>query len=333
LNRSGKQLRNKQHLERIRKLAIPPAYNDVWICANPHGHIQATGRDARGRKQYRYHTDWRTTRDAAKFDRMVDFGLALPRLRKRLQQVLRQKQFSRDKVVAVVITLLDRTRVRIGNEEYARSNKSFGLTTLRNRHVKFIHHNQVLLHFRGKGGIDHEVSINDRRLVKIVRQLQELPGQYLFQYVDENGECHRIDSTMVNDYLHSVMGHDFTAKDFRTWNATVRAIELLATTTLPDPPTEHACKACINAIVKQVAQDLRNTPAVCRKSYINPGVFTAWREGRLAALTGDPSDRCGVEKNALHLLKSLAKHTPHVTARHRQGEVVMDRSIRSIPGP
>ncbi len=305
LRPNGKIIRDATTLTRIRKLAIPPAYTDVWICPQPRGHIQATGRDARRRKQYRYHVNWRTTRDAAKFNRMIEFGLALPRLRKHLKQVLALRGFPREKVIAVIIMLLDSTRIRIGNEEYARTNKSYGLTTLRNRHVKFLREGRALLRFRGKGGTDHEVRIDDRRLAHIVHKLEELPGQHLFQYVDDDGQRHLIDSTMVNEYLHSIMGDEFTAKDFRTWNATLRAIELLRDTPLPSPCSERACKACIIAIIRQVADELRNTPAVCRKSYINPAVFTAWREGHLTSSSLTSSAR-SKERSALRLLKSIA---------------------------
>ena len=232
-------------LGRIARLAIPPAYTDVWICMNPRGHIQATGRDVRGRKQYRYHAQWRATRDGNKFDRMADFGAALPKLRRRLRRDLALPGLPRDKVLAVVGSLLDTTRVRIGNPEYARDNNSFGLTTLRNRHVSFIRDHRALLRFRGKGGAEHEVVVDDRRIVRIVRHCQDLPGQLLFQYVDDAGDRHPIDSEMVNAYLREAMSGEFTAKDFRTWGATVRAIVLMARTPLPERTSERALKACI----------------------------------------------------------------------------------------
>jgi DNA topoisomerase IB len=268
-------------LVRIARLAIPPAYEEVWICTNPRGHLQATGRDARRRKQYRYHPDWRLLRDGAKFERMIEFGEALPRLRLQLRRDLAQPGLPREKVLAVIVSLLDATRVRIGNAEYARDNDSYGLTTLRNRHVQFISDGRLLFRFRGKGGADHEVPVDDRRLAKLVRHCHELPGQRLFQYVDEGGGRHPIDSDQVNAYLRDVMGADFTAKDFRTWGATLRAIALLAATPLPEVPGERALNECIVAAVKKVAAELRNTPAVCRKSYINPVVFAAWRSGSL----------------------------------------------------
>lgn len=268
-------------LKRIASLAIPPAYRDVWISLQERGHLQATGRDARGRKQYRYHQDWRQVRDSAKFGRMVSFGEQLAKLRRKLNRDLALPDLPREKVLAVVVSLLDATRVRIGNSEYARDNKSFGLTTLRNRHVKFIRDGRAVLNFRGKGGVQHEILIDDKRIVKIVRRCQEIPGQDLFQYINDDGQRSSIDSGQVNDYLREAMGDDFTAKDFRTWGATLHAITLLAATDLPDPPSEHAYKKKIADVVKQVAVELRNTPAVCRKSYINPAVFDSWRSGSI----------------------------------------------------
>ena len=274
-------LSSERELKRIASLAIPPAYRDVWISIKARGHLQATGRDARGRKQYRYHTEWRQARDSAKFDRMVSFGEGLPKLRRKLKRDLALPGLPRNKVLAVVVSLLDATRVRIGNIEYARDNKSFGLTTLRDRHVTFIRDGRAVLNFRGKGGVQHEVHINDKRIAQIVRHCQELPGQTLFQYVTDEGQRCPIDSGMVNDYLRDAMGDDFTAKDFRTWGATLHAITLLACTPLPEKPSERAYKSEILAVIKQVATKLRNTPAVCRKSYINPAVFEAWRSGHI----------------------------------------------------
>ena len=268
-------------LTRLRMLAIPPAYVNVWICTQPRGHLQCTGLDARGRRQYRYHKDWRIARDDVKFERMIEFGQALPRLHLRLRRDLALRGLPQQKVLAVVVALLDSTLVRVGNVEYARDNKSYGLTTLRDRHVKFIRDGRAVMQFRGKGGAAHEVTINDRRLARLVRHCQALPGQNLFQYVGDDGAHHPVDSGQVNDYLAGAMGADFTAKDFRTWGATERAIALMGATPLPERVSEAALAACIVAVVKQVALDLRNTPAVCRKSYINPVVFEAWRAGRL----------------------------------------------------
>jgi len=277
----NRELAAEKDLKRIASLAIPPAYEDVWITMKPRGHLQATGRDARGRKQYRYHTEWRELRDSAKFGRMVSFGEQLPKLRRILKRDLGLPGLPREKVLAVVVSLLDATRIRVGNTEYARDNKSFGLTTLRNRHVSFIRDGRAVLNFRGKGGVQHEILIDDKRIAKIVRRCQEIPGQLLFQFINDEGNRCPIDSGQVNDYLREAMGNDFTAKDFRTWGATLHAITLLACTPLPDPPSEYALKKKIAEVVKHVAAELRNTPAVCRKSYINPAVFDSWRSGRI----------------------------------------------------
>jgi DNA topoisomerase IB len=276
----GKTLPERE-AARVQALAVPPAYEDVWICTNPRGHLQATGRDARGRKQYRYHAEWRRVRDGAKFERMIEFGEALPLLRRRLRRDLALPGLPRDKVLAVVVGLLDATRIRIGNAAYVRDNASYGLTTLRNRHARFIRDGRLRLAFRGKGGALQEVPVDDRRLVRLVRRCQQLPGQQLFQYVDDEGVRHPVTSDQVNDYLRDAMGADFTAKDFRTWGASLRAIALLARTPLPESGAERACKACIIAAIKTVAAELANTPTVCRKSYINPIVFDAWRRGTL----------------------------------------------------
>ncbi|MGC2031266.1 MAG: hypothetical protein WA642_14705 [Steroidobacteraceae bacterium] len=279
LTPENRRLAAAKELKRIASLAIPPAYRDVWISMEARGHLQATGRDARGRKQYRYHPEWRQVRDSAKFDRMVAFGEALPKLRRKLKRDLGLDGLPREKVLAVVVSILDATRVRIGNSEYARDNKSFGLTTLRNRHVSFIRDGRAVLNFRGKGGVQHEVHIGDKRVAQIMRRCQEIPGQHLFQYVSDDGQRCPIDSGQVNDYLREAMGEDFTAKDFRTWGATLHAITLLARTPLPEAPSERALRKAIADVVKQVAVKLRNTPAVCRKSYINPAVFDSWRSG------------------------------------------------------
>ena len=281
LTPQNRRLAAEKDLRRIARLAIPPAYRDVWISMQPRGHLQATGRDARGRKQYRYHSEWRELRDSAKFERMVAFGEQLSKLRRALKRDLSLPGLPREKVLAVVVSLLDATRIRVGNTEYARDNKSFGLTTLRNRHVTFIRDGRAVLNFRGKGGVPHEILIDDRRIVKIVRRCQEIPGQHLFQYINDDGQRCPIDSGQVNEYLGEAMGDDFTAKDFRTWGATLHAITLLARTPLPEVRSERALKRKIAEVVKDVAAQLRNTPAVCRKSYINPAVFDSWRSGSI----------------------------------------------------
>jgi DNA topoisomerase IB len=281
LTPANRRLSSASELRRIDSLAVPPAYENVWICVRPRGHLQATGYDARGRKQYRYHPQWREVRDSAKFDRMVAFGEALPKLRRRLNRDLALEGLPREKVLAAVVTLLDTTRARIGNVEYARENKSFGLTTLRNRHVTFVRDGRAILNFRGKGGVQHELRIDDKRIVRIVQRCQDLPGQHLFQFVADDGSRCAVDSGQVNEYLREVMGDDFTAKDFRTWGATLHALVLLGRTPKDSDASESALKRTIAGVVKQVASELRNTPAVCRKSYINPVVFDGWRSGAI----------------------------------------------------
>jgi DNA topoisomerase I len=278
---AGRRVRDARTLARIARLAIPPAYEDVWICPTPRGHLQATGRDARGRKQYRYHEAYRSARDDHKHSRMRSFGMALGRLRAAVRRDLARRGLPREKVLALVVRLLDDTQVRVGNAEYARSNGSFGLTTLRDRHARFPSRGKVVLHFRGKGGAEQEVLVDDAALAKLVRRCQELPGQTLFQFLDEQGSRHAIDSGQVNDYLREHMGDAFTAKDFRTWHATLHALTLLAKTPLPEKRSERALRRSMNNVIREVAASLRNTPAVCRKSYINPAVFGAWQKGEL----------------------------------------------------
>ena len=300
---TGRRIRDARTLARIAALAIPPAYEDVWICTSPRGHLQATGRDARGRKQYRYHPDWTRARGDHKHSRMLSFGKALKRLRDSVRRDLKLPGLPREKVLALVVKLLDATQVRVGNEEYARSNGSFGLTTLRDRHARFPARGKVLLNFRGKGGAEHDVLVDDPRLAQLVRRCQELPGQALFQYVDEDGRRHAIDSGQVNDYLRERMGDEFTAKDFRTWHATLHALTLLDRLPLPEKRSERALRSCMNAVIKDVATGLRNTPAVCRKSYINPAVFAAWQNGKLRRRAA----RGGASKALLDLLGRSAR--------------------------
>jgi len=284
----GRAVRDDAAVARIRALAIPPAWRDVWICPRGNGHLQATGRDARGRKQYRYHARWRHVRDAEKFERIVDFGAALPRLRQRVRADLKRPGLGREKVLAIVVAVMADTLVRVGNDEYARGNGSYGLTTLRNRHIAYLRGGGARLQFRGKGGVAQEVALDDRRLTRLVRRCQQLPGQHLFQYRDEAGELQPVDSDEVNAYLREVAGEDFTAKDFRTWGATAEALRLLASEEIPlrrdGLPDERAIARVRNEVVAQVAASLSNTPAVCRKSYIDPAVFEAWQAGRLARL-------------------------------------------------
>lgn len=300
----GRHLEDRQTLERIRALAIPPAYADVWICPDPRGHLQATGRDARRRKQYRYHAQWRALRSADKFTRLLAFGQALPRIRRRVRSDLAQRGLPRSKLLALLVRLLDQTLIRIGNDRYARDNHSFGLTTLRSRHVR-AGRGRLRFAFRGKSGQERDVALDDRRLARIVRRLQQLPGQRLFQYLDDEGTRQPIDSGMVNDYLREASGGEFTAKDFRTWGGTVRAIEVMAATALPGRGGERALAAAITNAVKQVAATLGNTPAVCRASYIHPAVFEGWRDGSLHAAMASGA-RLGprqLERRALRWLR------------------------------
>lgn len=270
---TGRVLRGQATLQRIRSLAIPPAWTEVWICPHPEGHLQATGRDARGRKQYRYHPRWSAVRDDAKYARLTTFARALPKLRRRVRADLKQAGLPRTKVLAIIVRLLEDTFVRVGNEEYARDNLSFGLTTMQDRHAK-VAGSRVRLRFRGKGGATHDVDIADRRLAQLVKRCRELPGQQLFQYLDDDGEPQPVDSGDVNAYLREATGADFTAKDFRTWGGT-----LLAAAQLPESPAEEAPgPSALRAAVEAVSQALGNTPAICRKCYIHPAVLDAFED-------------------------------------------------------
>jgi DNA topoisomerase-1 len=276
---NGTAVKEQACLKRIRSLVIPPAWTDVWICMDPQGHLQATGRDARGRKQYRYHPLWNHVRNETKYDRMLTFGRLLPAIRRRVAADLRRPGLPRDKILATVVRLLEATLIRIGNEEYARTNESFGLTTLRDRHVR-VRGSTVRFEFRGKSGIRHSVDVTDRRLARIVKQSQDLPGYELFQYVDEDGERHTITSSDVNGYLQRIAGQDFTAKDFRTWAGTVLAARALK------QYEDHAQSAAqakrnVAAAIGSVAMQLGNTKAVCRKCYIHPDVVQAYLDGTL----------------------------------------------------
>jgi len=272
----GKPIRDEQRLLRIKRLAIPPAWSDVWICPSPNGHIQATGRDARRRKQYRYHERWREIRDENKYDRLVNFGKALPKIRRRLKKDLALNGLPREKVLATIVQLLERSLIRVGNEEYARENKSFGLTTMQDRHVD-VKGSKLRFRFRGKSGREHEVDVTDRRLARILLKLQDLPGQSLFQYVDDEENVREITSQAVNEYLHEITGEDFTAKDFRTWAGTVLAAIALGTTAASE--TKNQAKANIKHAISAVAEILGNTPAVCRRCYIHPTILEAYLNG------------------------------------------------------
>jgi DNA topoisomerase I len=265
-------------LARIRSLAIPPAWTEVWICPNARGHLQATGRDARGRKQYRYHPKWREIRDDTKYGRMLAFGAALPLIRRRTDADLRRSGLPRAKVLAAVVTLLEKTFIRVGNDEYARANRSFGLTTMRDGHVK-ISGSKVRFIFRGKSGVEHELELDDRRLARIVKQCRDLPGQELFQYRDEDGDVVDVGSADVNAYLKEITGRDFTSKDFRTWAGTVLAAKLLRDFEAVD--SEARAKKNIVRAIEEVARQLGNTRAVCRKCYVHPAILEAYMDGTM----------------------------------------------------
>ena len=281
LDQRGKRLTLAAHLARIAALAIPPAWQNVWICATPDGHVQATGQDARGRKQYRYHAAWRSTRDRAKFHELVPFGRALPSLRLRVARDLAQPRLNKRKVLGAVVTLIERTCIRVGNDEYAVSNGSYGLTTLLDRHAKFGPAG-VQFNFRGKGGKLHSIAVADRKLARIVKRCRDIPGQRLFQYIDERGAHRAISSTDVNRYLREATGMPFTAKEFRTWQGTVHALLVLGRSG-PHASQAAAKRAALQALTV-VSSHLGNTPAICRKSYIHPAVFEAHFNDELKSL-------------------------------------------------
>jgi len=273
---NGRTIADAADRRRIKSLAIPPAWKDVWICPDPRGHLQATGRDARGRKQYRYHPKWREVRDEVKYGRLIAFAQALPKIRARAEADLRRAGLPREKVLAAVVRLLEKTLIRVGNEEYARDNGSVGLTTMRDQHAK-IHGASVRFEFRGKSKIEHAIDLYDRRLAKVVKACRDLPGYELFQYVDADGERQMIDSADVNEYLRELSGEDFTAKDFRTWAGTVLAAKALAE--VATFKTTREAKRKIASAVETVAKRLGNTKAVCRKCYIHPAILDAYMDG------------------------------------------------------
>jgi DNA topoisomerase-1 len=276
VDRNGKAIDDHGTLERISSIVIPPAWTDVWISPSPNGHIQAVGRDGRGTLQYRYHSRWRRMRDASKYDRTIAVAKALPKLRRAVARDLRLRGLPREKVIALAVRLMEMTLIRVGNEEYARDNKSFGLTTLRGRHAK-VRGSQLKLTFRGKGGKEHSVGLTDRRLARIVKACQDLPGQHLFQYVDDEGEVQKVESDDVNDYLRDNMGDGFTAKDFRTWAGTVLAARAFAAL-----GEKSATPSSLKRAVEEVAQQLGNTPTVCRNCYIHPEIVNSYLDGSLA---------------------------------------------------
>lgn len=311
-------VRDQETLRRIRALAIPPAYTDVWIATDPRGHLQATARDAKGRKQYRYHPRWREIRDAVKFDRMTAFAEALPRIRGGVERDLAHAGVTRERVLALVVRLLEETRIRVGNEEYARKNRSFGLTTLLTRHVA-VDGSAVRLSFRGKSGRHHTVTVHDRRAARVVRRCLEIPGQELFTWVDAEGNVHSITSGDVNQYLRALSGGEFTAKDFRTWSGTVMAAEELRRS--PSCVNKTRGKKQIVLAIEVVSKRLGNTPSVCRKSYVHPAVLDAYLDGtihstrvRRARTTSDPHALNDAERFTLALLEAAAE-APSVTEK------------------
>ena len=272
---SGKKISDKKEVERIRALAVPPAYTNVWICPLPNGHIQATGRDARGRKQYRYHKRWREVRDETKYGRMIAFAKALPKIRKRIDADLSKPGLPREKVLATVVQLLETTTIRVGNEEYAKDNQSYGLTTMKDQHVKISGAN-LRFTFKGKSGVRHSIDLHDRRLARVVRACRDIPGQQLFQYIDDNDQRQSIDSADVNEYIREIAGEEFSAKDFRTWVGTVTCALMLGEFDPAENQTD--AKKNLSEVIKHVAQRLGNTPSVCRKCYVHPTVIESYLE-------------------------------------------------------
>ena len=275
----GQPVRDKDTLARIKSLVIPPAWTNVWICTQANGHLQATGRDARGRKQSRYHPRWREVRDETKYERMALFATALPRIRERVEHDLERPGLPREKVLATIIRLMETTHIRVGNTEYAKENGSYGLTTMRNKHVE-VHGSHIAFDFKGKSGVHHAINLNDRRLARIIRRCEEIPGYELFQFLDHEGNHHTIDSHDVNEYLREITGEHFTAKDFRTWAGSVLANDLLQQFE-PFTTATQAKKNVVQAITA-VAQQLGNTPSVCRKCYVHPAILASYLSGHMS---------------------------------------------------
>jgi DNA topoisomerase-1 len=339
LDIDGRPIRDPEVRARIAALAIPPAWTDVWISPSPNGHLQASGRDARGRKQYRYHADWSRRRGADKFDRMLAFAKALPAIRARCEADLARPGLPREKVVAAIVRLLETTLIRVGNEAYARENRSFGLTTLRTRHAR-IEGTAIRFRFRGKSGLLHEVGLRDRRLAALVRRCQELPGQELFQYLDDDGESRDVASDDVNDYLREASGGDFTAKDFRTWAGTVLAYRALRAL----QPEDHAPAAKRNVVeaIRTTADRLGNTPAVARGSYVHPAILDAYLEGTLGGalvevaeeqerppLGADPDEEAAV----IRLLRQRRRQGSRRAAGSADRPSRSGTAVRSSKGP
>ena len=309
----GKTIRKPKVIQRIRSLVIPPAWTNVWICPSSFGHLQAVGRDARGRKQYRYHAQYRQHRDQTKFEHMIAFGQALPRIRRRINRDLRRPGLPKQKVLAAIVRLLDRTAIRVGNVEYVRANHSFGLTTLRSRHVQ-ITRSRLSFHFRGKSGQEHDIQLDDPRLARIVKQCNDLPGHDLFMYLNEEGKPAKISSEDVNQYIRDIASQDFTAKDFRTWAGS--SLALLELQTLGPAGTASAAKSNLVAAIKTVAQRLGNRPAACRKYYVHPAVLEGYTRGLLARLSDQHlagNRACALRKEESALMKLLGNGSARLT--------------------
>ncbi|HEX3355483.1 MAG TPA: hypothetical protein VHS31_00780 [Tepidisphaeraceae bacterium] len=307
VNAKGRVIHDPHTLNRIKALAIPPAWEEVWICPWDNGHIQAIGRDARGRKQYRYHDRWREVRDSTKYHHMIDFAHALPRIHRMTRRHLAKSGLAREKVLAALVCIMEQTFIRVGNDEYAKSNHSFGLTTMRNRHVK-VAGKKIIFEFRGKSGVEHKIDLANKRIAKVVRKCQELPQQQLFEYLDEEGKQHDVKSGDVNDYLREISGAELTAKDFRTWAGTVLAARALKGA--EKPSTKAANLRNIKSAIAEVAGRLGNTTAVCRKCYIHPAVITCYLDGtlkrRLSRKNGrSHADLCAEDAAVLSLLENL----------------------------
>ncbi len=320
LDRRGTRLTSRHQIDRINSLAIPPAWTDVWICPDANGHLQATGRDVKGRKQYRYHPGWRERQEQDKYQRMIDFGTALPSIRKQVAADYRLPGIPREKVVAAVVHLLESSLIRVGNDEYAKTNGSFGLTTLRDRHVRF-DSGELRFSFAGKSGQDHEITVHDPRTARIVRTCRDIPGQRLFQYRDADGRRHAIDSTDVNEYLRAASGSEFSAKDFRTWVGTLLAAVALQTIDVPESDSEGRRNATI--AITAVSKRLGNTPTVARNSYVHPDIVDLYLSGALREVwhrraTRDSRYLLAEEKRLLDVLKSAhRRQARHTTATSR----------------
>jgi len=316
LDTRGRRIRDAREIARLDALAIPPAYQQVWICPTPSGHLQATGRDARGRKQYRYHPDWTAVRDADKYQSLAAFARALPRIRRRVERDLRAPGLSQDKVIAVLVRLLETTLVRIGAREYARSNKSYGLTTLKRRHAS-VEGSRIRFRFLGKSGVAHDVAMADRRVARVIKRCLDIPGQQLFQYLDEEGGSHPVDSGAVNAYLRDAGAGGFTAKHYRTWAGSVLAYAALQARPAQD---EGQARKTVVDVVRQVSQRLANTPAVCRACYVHPAILDAYLAGSLPAPSPAPTAPRGLgadERRLLAFLQDAAGKAPAGRARAR----------------